>query len=201
MASPTLPLELPGGAAGVDPRSVRVRAAVLRGGAAVRIGHADQIVGGRLVVADRLDGAVDDVDLVLFGGLNHRRRRIELRRHPPGARISLGEADEVGAVGCRARDVGNRLRNIGLVLARTMGDRLHDGNAEGHGAAPLLSRRCGRRLKRRGGRGQAASLVRRAGVVAATDRAIFPVWWRRNRAAAPRPRPASARRHRRGSAQ
>ena len=77
-------LEFPPLAAGIDPRPVRMRAAVAHRRAAVAIGHADQIMRGALVVAERLDGAVDGVDAVLGGGFRDPRGRIEARRHAPG---------------------------------------------------------------------------------------------------------------------
>ena len=68
-----------------------MRAAIADRRAAVAIGHADQIVRGALVVAERLDGAVDGVDAVLGGGFRHARRRIEGGRHAPGTGIGFRE--------------------------------------------------------------------------------------------------------------
>ena len=60
-------LEFPPFAAGIDPRPVRMGAAVARRRAAVGEGHAGQVVRGALVVAERLERAVDRVDAVPAG--------------------------------------------------------------------------------------------------------------------------------------
>ena len=70
---------------------------------------------------------------VLGRRFDHGRGRIERRRHAPGSRIGLGEADELGAFVGRARDGARRVGDIGHVGARPMANRLHHGDAKGHG--------------------------------------------------------------------
>jgi hypothetical protein len=134
-------LEFPPLAAGVDPRPVRMGAAIAHRRAAVAISHADQVMRGALVVAERLDGAVDRVDAVLGGGFRNARRRIEARRHAPRAGIGFRKADEVGAFRLGARDEAHRVGDVFFVLADRVGNRLHDGDAEGHGHNSSIKRR------------------------------------------------------------
>jgi hypothetical protein len=113
-----------------------MRALVARGGAAVGIGHADQIVGGGGLGIDRLDGAKHHVHFVLGRGFDHRGGGIKGRRHAPGARIGFGEADEIRAFRRRAFDVAHRIGDVLLIFAGPVGDWLDYGDAKGHGAAP-----------------------------------------------------------------
>ena len=73
---------------------------------------------------------------VLGRGFGQRRGRIERRRHAPRARIGFRKADEIGALARGALDRAHRVGDVALVLAGRMRDRLHDGDAEGHGRAP-----------------------------------------------------------------
>jgi hypothetical protein len=110
-------LEFPILAAGIDPRPVRMGAAVARRRAAVGIGHDDEIVGGRGLAIDRLDGAEHHVHAVGRGGLRHGRGRVERRRHAPRPGIGLGEADEVGALVGGVLDGAHGVGDVVLVFA------------------------------------------------------------------------------------
>ena len=134
-------LEFPGGAAGIDPWAVRMGPSITRHGAAVRIGHADQIVGSRRFGIDRLDGAEYDVDAVLDRCLGERRRRIESRRHAPRARIGLRKAEEVGTLPGGPFDEAHRVGNVGFILAGRVRNRLNDGDAECHEDSPSKRRK------------------------------------------------------------
>ena len=63
-----------------------MRAAVTDRWAAVAIGHADQIVRRAFIMADRFDGAVDNIDAVLGRGLRELGvgSKVEGMRHGPG---------------------------------------------------------------------------------------------------------------------
>ena len=133
-------LELPRRAAGVDPRPVRMRAAVARRRAAVGIGHADEVVGGRRGFRiDRLERAEHDMHAVPLRGFHHGGGRIERRRHPPRPGIGLRESRRNARPG-RPRPRRSRRRR------RHCSRRCRDG---GRSAA---RRRCGRSWRRPLGR-------------------------------------------------
>ena len=133
--------EFPNFAAGIDPRPVRMGAPVARRRAAVGKRHDGEVIGARRVACDfgidRLERAEHDMHAVLGRRCRERRGRIVSGRHPPRARIAFRKADEVRALARRAFDRADRSRDVLFVLGRTVRDRLHNGDAEGHGRAPL----------------------------------------------------------------
>ena len=134
-------LEFPPLTAGIDPGPVRVRAAIHNRCPAIAIGHADQIVRGPFVVADRLDGPVDRIDAVLGGGLRDARRRIEIGGHAPWTGVGLRKTDEVGPFRFGAGDEIHRIGNIFFGLPNRIGDWLHDRNAECHALLQIVFKR------------------------------------------------------------
>ncbi len=117
-----------------------MRAPIARRLAPVAIGHADEVVRRALIVADRLDRAVDRIHAVPRGRRGDARRRIEGRRHAPGARIGLGKTYELRSLACRARDEALGVCNIVFGPVYRMGDRLHNGDAECHLGNPSMIR-------------------------------------------------------------
>ena len=82
---------------------------------------------------DRLDGAEHHMHAVGGGRLGHGRGRIEGRRHAPRAGIGFRETDEIGALMGGVLDGAHGVGDIAFVLAGTVRNRLHNGDAEGHG--------------------------------------------------------------------
>jgi hypothetical protein len=107
-------------------------AAVARRRAAVGIGHDDEVVGGRGFAIDRLDGAEHHMHAVGRRRLRHGRGRIEGRRHAPRAGIGFRETDEIGALVGGVLDGAYGVGDVVLILAGTVRNRLHNGDAEGH---------------------------------------------------------------------
>ena len=128
-------LEFPPWAAGVDPWAIGMGPAVARRRAPVRVGHDDEVVGGCGGPVERLDRAEHRVHAVLDRGFRERRRRIERRGHAPRTRVGLGEADEIGALVRRVLDEIDRVGDVGLTPLDRLGERLDDGDTEGHGGA------------------------------------------------------------------
>src|ERR1700722_18366300 len=54
----------------------------------------------------------------------------------PRAGIGFRETNEIGALMGGVLDRAHGVGNVALVLARTVRNRLHNGDAEGHGQAP-----------------------------------------------------------------
>ena len=135
-------VEVPGTSAGVDPRPLRVRAAVGERPPPVGARQANQVVDDARIVTDLLECPIDDVDLVATGRLEQRGLRVEPQRRRERPGIGLGEDDEVRPFRRCLRDVSDGVGDVQPVRRSTMGKRLDDLELHrSHGSAlPIGSR-------------------------------------------------------------
>ena len=109
-----------------------MRAAVTDRWAAIAIGHADQIVRRAFIMAQRFDGAVDNINAVLGRGFCDAWCRVEGCGHAPWAGVGFRKAHKICAFRFGAGDEVDRIGDIFLRLLNRIGDRLHNGDAECH---------------------------------------------------------------------
>jgi hypothetical protein len=91
---------------------------------AITIRHANKIVRGTFVVAERFNCSVDRVDSVLRGCFRDPWRWIKTREHAPRAGISFGETDEIGTFRFCACNEVHRISDILFGFFDGIGDRL-----------------------------------------------------------------------------
>ena len=162
-------LEVPVGAARVDPRPGWVRPPVPAGHPARGRGQQQHVVRAPALRLERLEGAELDVHAVLPGRLHHRPGRVVAAGHAPRPRIRLREGDHVGARAGGGFDVAHRVRHVALVVGRAVRQGLDQRETEAHQATP--SRRARFCPSTRASRSDPSPRLRMASTGAG-----FPMW-------------------------